>query len=220
MISLKEALVRKERGIGNIDQMREEEILNFLLDHYVIRDDMPITSVEKLKPQVHFKDNIIDVDTNLSLVKLPSNNSFTNGLFKFGNVKGTFGIHSKLKDLKSIPNNAPESVGDFFLSKTQISSLEGCPKIILGNLVCHQCDNLMDLTGIDYVGGNIILYSCSKLNNLKGLSADFKHDLYIPGSAITSLKDVPAGVKHIYINKGMKKQIVDIGIFSGKIRYA
>ena len=42
-----------------------------------------------------------------------------------------------LKKSNIIMVDVPESVGDFFLFQTQISSLEGCPKNILGNLTCQ-----------------------------------------------------------------------------------
>ena len=94
--------------------------------------------------------------------------SLTNGMFKWGEVKGSFTCagSSKLKSLEG----APEYVGRNFNCGfcANLKSLEGAPKEVKGNFSCGYCSNLTTLKGApSKVGGVFDCHACS-ITSLEG----------------------------------------------------
>ena len=112
MISLKEALVRKNRSIDT-DSIMKEEILSFLSSTYsTSKDDQ--YSIYKDKDKW-----IVDVSQPL-IVSNYDIQYLTNDLFEFGIVNGKFDC-GHCKNLKS---------------------LKGAPKEVRGDFYCDFCKNL------------------------------------------------------------------------------
>ena len=127
MISLKEALVRKNRSI-DADSIMKEEILSFLSSTYSTFKDNQY-SIYKDKDKW-----IVDVSQPL-IVSNYDIQYLTNGLFDFGVVNGYF-ICRNCTNLKSL-KGTPKEVGGYFDCHRckKLESLEGAPKVIKGRFI-------------------------------------------------------------------------------------
>ena len=119
------------------------------------------------RKKLTISDDLVVDCVGLVEVKNKSIESLTNGLFRWGNVDGSFDCNG-CRDLKSL-EGAPESVGDSFDCSdcTKLKSLEGAPKEVGGGFYCSQCNSLTSLKGSPKkVGG---YFNCRKCINLKSL---------------------------------------------------
>ena len=149
MISLKEALVRKNRGT-DVDPIIKEEILSFLSSTYSTFKDNQY-SIYKNKDKW-----IVDVDGSIKVV---DDNIYhlTNDLFEFGVVNGDFDCRD-CENLNSL-KGAPEQREKFVCSHCPKSTnLKGISKKINYGIWCGGCENLKSIDDI---------------------SSDFKGALYI-----------------------------------------
>ena len=161
MISLKEALVRKNRDIDT-DSIIKEEILSFLSSTYSASKDNQY-SIYKDKDKW-----IVDADHSL-IVSDFNIQHLTNGLFEFGVVKGYFDCND-CPNLKSL-EGAPKEVGGSFSCRNcpNLKSLEGAPEKIDGSFSCRWCKNLSSLKGAPKeISGNFLCCGCEKLKSLEG----------------------------------------------------
>ena len=137
MISLKEALVRKNR-VADIDELNRNEILKFLDDNYFIYHhwNKRLVGDQLLEILKFKKNNVIDIEGDMVSICLKTPlDSFTNGMFKFGKIHGELIIDPALK-LQYLPKNGPVEVDNMVLNNNDfLKSLKGCPKI-LNNLDC------------------------------------------------------------------------------------
>ena len=116
----------------------------------------------------------------------------TNGMFKWGEVKGNFNCagSSKLKSLEG----APEYVGGNFNCSmcSDLKSLEGAPEIVDGAFRCGYCSNLTSLKGASKtVGGEFDCHACP-ITSLEGAPKRVEGDFncgYCP--SLKSLKGAP-----------------------------
>ena len=141
MISLKEALVRKNRN-NNVSELVYSEAIDFLKQNYKFK--IPREYKNEIEKYIKFQDGIIDVLCDIE-VSNKTITSLSNNLFKFNTITGNF-------DCRSCNN---------------LTSLEGAPKEVGGYFDCSRCENLNSLKGApEKVGGD---FYCDKCNNLKSL---------------------------------------------------
>ena len=220
MISLKEALVRKNR-VADIDELNRNEILKFLDDNYFIYHhwNKRLVGDQLLEILKFEKNNVIDIEGDKVSIHLKTPlDSFTNGMFKFGKIHGDLIIDPALK-LQYLPKNGPVEVDNMVLNSNDfLKSLKGCPKI-LNNLDCYMCQDLLSVEGLKYVGGDITFSLCTRLKDLKKFPANFSGVIYLDNTSVKSLKDLPRSVKKILISKWMGDDLKDIDGLEGKIKY-
>ena len=139
MISLKEALIRKNRSI-DMDSNIKKEILSFLSNTYsTFKDNQYSIYKDKDKWIVDVSQPLIVSNFNIQ--------HLTNGLFEFGVVNEYF-------DCNDCPN---------------LKSLEGAPEKIDGSFSCRWCKNLSSLKGVpEKISGNFLCCGCEKLKSLEG----------------------------------------------------
>ena len=153
MKSLKESIFDDVEDIVNDDTVLIEQFLN---DNYIIEGTYDING------------NVVDVKGHV-IVKNEKIESLTNGLFRFGTVKGNFYCTGcpKLKTLEG----APKKVGlDFYCYDcSNLVSLKGAPELVIGDFDCDECKNLKDLKGApELVGGRFDCTKCVGLKSLEG----------------------------------------------------
>ena len=165
MISLKEALVSKNRNV-NID--REREILNFLRNNYTFytgtyKNSVDVTNIiidaygtgdqyDVLKLNTKGIINIKSPNLIISLNK--DAESLTDGLFEWGELKINMFRCTGCKNLKSLTGSPKKLIGD--------------PKKHTGGFDCSHCDNLISLEGGPLKSTWFSCNSCPKLKTLEG----------------------------------------------------
>ena len=94
--------------------------------------------------------------------------SLTNGLFRWGEVKGSFSC-AWCEDLKTLEDGPDVVGGDFDCNRCKaLKTLEGCPKAVDGGFYCNDCDGLKTLKGSPKeVGHNFRCTGCGELRSLK-----------------------------------------------------
>ena len=105
-------------------------------------------------------------------------------------VEGDVNLWERLKDLKQLPLNFNEVGGYFECGNNNLTTLEGCPKVLSGNFGCswnkltslEHSPEIVDedfycwgnyktsLEGLDntYIYGELSIFGCSNLYSLKG----------------------------------------------------
>ena len=122
--------------------------------------------------------------------------ALTNGMFKWGNLDGSFDCSdcTKLKSLEGAPK---EVNGSFNCSDcTKLKSLEGAPEKIDGGFSCRRCNNLTSLKGAPKkVKKGFSCGNCNNLTSLKGAPEKVGDNFRCNGcDKLTSLKGAPEKV--------------------------
>lgn len=183
MISLKEALIRKNIGnvgvnVDNVDrELKDQEILKFIKENYNIKVG-PYLQVEFDHPEkyISLHDDIVDIIDGASITldglgKARNATSLTNGLFKFGKIDGNFSC-AYCKKLKT---------------------LEGAPEYVKGEFVCDYCEDLSSLKGSPEQCAKFLCNHCSKLTSLKGISKKIDYSIeYRDCPNLKSIDDIPS----------------------------
>jgi hypothetical protein len=79
--------------------------------------------------------------------------------------------NNKLTSLKGMPRTIN---GDFWCFKNRLTSFEGCARTIKGNLNGNNNKLLTSLEGgPSFVGGNVHLFNCPKLTSLQNIHLHF-----------------------------------------------
>jgi hypothetical protein len=79
--------------------------------------------------------------------------------------------YNQLTTLKGMPDNIK---GDLWCGQNQLTSFAGCARIIGGNLFCHNNKLLTSLEGgPDFVKGNVRFEGCTKLISIKNIHHHF-----------------------------------------------
>ena len=83
------------------------------------------------------KDGLYNVTATGSVYMLHNDlEEFTNGMFKFTNIRGSFNA-SGSKSLKTLKNGPISVLGDFNISRcASLESLKYCPQSVAGDFVC------------------------------------------------------------------------------------
>ena len=95
--------------------------------------------------------------------------ALTNGMFKWGNLDGSFDCSdcTKLKSLEG----APKEVNGSFncIQCERLESLKGSPKKVVNGFYCNGCNNLTSLEGAPVrVGSSFLCNNCNNLTSLEG----------------------------------------------------
>ena len=122
--------------------------------------------------------------------------ALTNGMFKWGNLDGSFDCSdcTKLKSLEG----APEKIDGGFSCRrcNNLTSLKGAPKKVKRGFSCGNCNNLTSLKGApEKVGDNFRCNGCDKLTSLKGAPEKVGGNFYCQHcDNLTSLEGAPKEV--------------------------
>lgn len=219
MISLKEALIRKNRTV-DVDAIRKQEIVNFLKENYLFfelggTNNEQISYIHDIERYIEIDKNKVNVNCNIFLKNKLDN--VTNNLFQFGKIKGHFMCsYCNLKTFQ----NCPEYVeGNFVGRGNAITSLTGSPKIVENVFDCSYSNSLRSLEGSPDKVNCYMCYCCNKLKTLQGITQNIsqcincdacllltdlegisdKFDGFIACGFIFSLKGCPKNAS-IYIN--------------------
>lgn len=145
-----------------LDRGIKTEIKNFIKENY--------TGTVKISKDTN-EDGLFTVDSvSMKGVSLKNKNlsSLTGGLpFTFGEIWGDFDVsNSKITSL----DGSPKSVnGDFWCVNTDITTLDGGPEIVNGFVNINNCQNLKSLKGAPKkVGSDFVVGNCPKLETLDG----------------------------------------------------
>ena len=164
MISLKEALVRKNRD-NNMSELVYSEVIDFLKQNYKFK--FPHGYRNEIEKYIKFQDGIIDVLCDIE-VSNKTITSLSNNLFKFNTITGSFSC-SECDNLTSL-EGAPKEVREYFSCNdcANLKSLEGAPEQT-GSFSCNDCENLKSLEGAPVkVDGSFSCNGCHKLKSLEG----------------------------------------------------
>ena len=123
-------------------------------------------------------DFVVDCDRGV-YTKNRNIESLTNGMFRWGSVKGGFGCPycDKLISLEG----TPVKVGSSFLCNNcnNLTSLKGAPKEVGLSFYCSDCNNLKTLEGSpEAVRGDFLCSRCNNLTSLKGAPKMIGRGLY------------------------------------------
>ena len=132
-------------------------IVDWIKSNYIITGKLTISD-----------DLVVDC-TGSTIVRNTSITALTNGMFKWGDVRGDFDCNS-CKNLTSL-KGTPEKIGGGFDCSdcVKLKSLEGVPRIIGGGFYCESCINLKSLKGApEEVRGFFGCSNCVKLKSLEG----------------------------------------------------
>ena len=128
MISLKEALVRKNRN-NNVSELVYSEVIDFLKQNYKFKFRGGYRN--EIEKYIKFQDGIIDVLCDIE-VSNKTITSLSNNLFKFNTITGSFSC-SECDNLTSLEGSPKKVGGDFDCSNCpNLKSLEGAPKKVGG----------------------------------------------------------------------------------------
>ena len=143
MISLKEALVRKNRN-NNISELVYSEVIDFLKQNYKFK--FPHGYRNEIEKYIKFQDGIIDVLCDIE-VSNKTITSLSNNLFAFNIITGNFDCRG-CNNLTSL-EGAPEKIDGSFGCRNcpNLKSLEGAPKEVKGDFYCDFCKKLKSLEG-------------------------------------------------------------------------
>lgn len=207
------------------DEGSEEAVKEFIMSNYVmppyktfIMDDCEITFDKTTnKYIVNCDDNVaVSRDARRGMSQL------TNGMFKWGTIKGDFDCQdcTKLTSLEGAPEyvsgefscrsceklfsleGAPSKVGGGFYCSNcyNLASLEGAPEKVGGDFWCTWCKKILNLEGAPkYVGRNFWCSDCTSLKSLKGAPSKIEDDFYCPGCRIKNLEGAPTIVKGDFV---------------------
>ena len=158
MISLKEALVRKNRN-NDVQELVYSEVIDFLKQNYKFK--IPHGYRNEIEKYIKFQDGIVDVLCDIE-VSNKTITSLSNNLFTFNIITGNF-------DCRGCNN---------------LTSLEGAPKEVKKYFNCSRCNNLTSLEGApEYVGEDFNCIRCENLKSLEGapkvIKGRFIHDEYL-----------------------------------------
>ena len=122
--------------------------------------------------------------------------SLTNGMFKWGNLDGSFDC-SGCHNLKSLEGAPKEVNGSFDCSDcTKLTSLEGAPEKINGGFSCRRCNKLTSLKGAPKkVKRDFSCRNCNNLTSLNGAPEKVGDNFRCTGcDKLTTLEDAPENV--------------------------
>ena len=198
MISLKEALVRKNRN-NNLSELVYSEVIDFLKRNYKFK--LPLKYRNEIEKYIKFQDGIIDVLCDIE-VSNKTITSLSNNLFKFNTITGNFDCRS-CNNLTSL-EGAPEKIDGYFNCSNckNLISLEGAPKAVKGYFNCNRCNNLTSLEGAPKeVNEYFDCSDCINLESLEGAPKEVKGDFYCDGcEKLKSLKGAPKVIKCRFIH--------------------
>ena len=162
----------------NNEEMIKNEIYEFL-DKFYFCEERDNFKVASQTVQIIPDKNQFIVNCHCTVHGGVNLASLTNGMCKWGEVKGSFSCagSSKLKSLEG----APEYVGaDFWcIGCDGLKSLEGAPKNVGNDFSCGYCNNLTSLKGApEKVNGSFDCSDCVKLKTLKGVPEEVGRYLY------------------------------------------
>ena len=180
MISLKEALVRKNRN-NDVQELVYSEVIDFLKQNY--KFSLHLGTGERLpdyEKYITLRNSgskiLVDIaNPNNHILDVTAEDmpALTNGLFEFGNIDGFFicckdRAYHQNKKLLSL-EGAPKSVIGFSCdSCIKLKSLKGSPRIVEGDFSCEHCDSLTDLVGAPKEVDVFSCRWCKNLSSLKG----------------------------------------------------
>lgn len=126
--------VRKE------DKIDESLVYKFMYDYDISEKDV----------RIHETDVDFSCDINITRIEELT--------FKIDKVIGDFNayaINIKDGDMKYFPEYVS---GDFDISRNSLTSLEGCPKEVIGSFYASNSDNLKSLEYLPkHIGGNLLI---------------------------------------------------------------
>ena len=175
----------------------EEDLIN---DNSALIDEY-LKKYYSLKGTYIIKNGVVDVNGSINVTD-KSITQFTNGLFEFGEINGSFNAYSvrKLTTLKGAPKKIRF---DFVCTDAELlTDLTGCPPHVGQDLVISGCDGLKNLKGApEYIGGSIYANACSSLTTLTDLPK-YKNPLISvfleDCSSLKSLKGLPAANEYSF----------------------
>ena len=126
--------------------------------------------------------------------------SLTNGLFRWGDIRGNFNCE-ECENLTSL-EGAPKKVGGSFYCSdcVKLKTLEGSPVYVGGNFYCSCCEKLISLEGAPKkVGAGLYCNGCINLKSLKGApkKVGYVFDCSQCGN-LTTIKDGPEKVGSLF----------------------
>ena len=177
MISLKEALVRKNRSI-DIDELTRQEIWEYINEYYQFSDDTShYVKAEQLKSKIEITSDGIVNAPGLSIRYINNSaDALTNGKFRFGKCSA-FIVKDKYS-LKSL-RGAPAEI-------TRYLYCTDCPKLesINEDITIQREPAAVFMPSVDFSG-------CRSLKSLKGLNIAICDDFSI--RRCQNLKDLQGG---------------------------
>ena len=185
------------------DEGSEEAVKEFIMSNYVmppyktfIMDGCEITFDKTTnKYIVNCDDNVaVSRDARRGMTQL------TNGMFKWGTIKGDFDCQDCVK-LTSL-EGAPKNVGGTFDCSNcyNLAALKGAPDFVIGDFWCTWCKKLFNLEGAPKrVGGDFRCSNCEKLKSLKGAPREIERDFYCDGCGMKNLEGAPDFVRGDFV---------------------
>lgn len=162
----------------------------------------------QIKIQNKDKDDLYIVDVHGSVQYInKKRQDLTGGLFKFGEVSGTFSC-IQCKNLESL-KGAPRKCAMFKCSGcAKLKSLEYAPNCV--NILCDDCKNLESLKGVPQVCWTFNCSGCTKLKNLKGAPVKCMDFNCSNCTSLKNLDDAPDCAVFTCYNIGCKLKTKEI----------
>ena len=138
-------------------------------------------------------------------------------------IKGSIGIPCQTTMLagykhKSKPIAQGKVLGDFYCSKTNITSLKQGPSWVGGNFSCHDTKITSLEGGPSYVGGNFSCYG-TNITSLEQVPSWVGGHFNCVVTKITSLHNIHKQIKHIggqlYLSNTVKSHILGVMFITG-----
>ena len=176
----------------------KSEIINWIVEHCFINfsnNNPSKVNPKSLTVDISTTPPTVIYKTRQTIPMIRFKNTTTvnnNGVFQWGDMKAQIVLPSSIEDLTGLPKELrgsiswnykdfgtrvlkslkglPEKIhGSLDLSRTQITSLEGCPEEIEEGFICSECNKLTSLKGAPKkVGEWFVCSECNKLTSLKG----------------------------------------------------
>lgn len=105
-------------------------------------------------------------------------------------------INISKKNLNVIPLNFRNVYGNFFCYNNNLTSLEGCPKMVSESFNCGK-NNLTSLEGCPSIVGRSFLCSSNKIESLKGCPTNINVDFMCDSNNLINLEGGPEKVGEI-----------------------
>ena len=160
----------------NIDSDNNELILNDIKKF--IGDNYEHINIDRCKIVFDEKKNKHVVNYDQQVILNSNSDTLTNGMFKWGTVRGFFDCTGSILETLE---GAPEYIEYNFncSGSGKLKSLEGAPKYVGGEFRCTDCPKLESLKGAPKkVGKNFSCSRCEKLKSLKGAPKEVGGDFW------------------------------------------
>jgi hypothetical protein len=166
------------------DIIIEKAIHKFLKDNYTFSDGYTI------------KGSVVDCDGSV-LISNTEAEKLTNGLFRFGIVKGMF-YCPNCPQLTSL-EGAPKKVRSFYCDGcNSLTSLEGAPKEVDEAFCCSRCNKLTSLKGAPKKVRSFYCAHCKSLKTLKGAPKEVEDEFDCSCcSGLKSFKGLPLVIHNL-----------------------